>query len=427
MAGHSHRAQQACEHDGHAHSHGGAEEHGRHHPHVHSHDAAADDDEAEAEAEASALADVVAALLYYKTFMLNSGIYRRLHHIDELPARHRAVVSSLGIIDKIKDAERLVRENYRFLQGIVHASAVGAVPSPIDSPEQFKAWSGEFLDGRDGPRSGHMEKVLSTLKQLVRDWSEEGRAERDQTYGPIIGSLEREFAGVAPEDRGAIRVLVPGAGLGRLAFDICCRGFSSQGNEFSYFMLLASNYILNQTQAAGQHTIYPFVHQFSNVATAADQLRPVRVPDVLPSDMPHAGTAAFSMVAGDFIEVYSAESEREQWDAIVTCFFVDTAKNALAYLDTMWHAMKPGAVWINLGPLLWHFDGIEGESSVEFTRDEFVALVAAVGFKLDDAQFRECVPATYTANSRGMLQYTYSSFMCVARKPRQGAPLSSSL
>lgn len=34
------------------------------------------------------------------------------------------------------------------------------------------------------------------------------------------------------------RVLVPGAGLGRLPLEIAARGYSCQGNEFSYFMLL---------------------------------------------------------------------------------------------------------------------------------------------------------------------------------------------
>jgi hypothetical protein len=47
-------------------------------------------------------------------------------------------------------------------------------------------------------------------------------------------------------NRAGIKVLVPGAGLGRLAFDIAKSGFSTQGNEFSFYMLLASNFILNR-------------------------------------------------------------------------------------------------------------------------------------------------------------------------------------
>lgn len=47
-------------------------------------------------------------------------------------------------------------------------------------------------------------------------------------------------------DAGNIKVLVPGAGLGRLAFEIARQGFQCQGNEFSLFMLFASNFVLNR-------------------------------------------------------------------------------------------------------------------------------------------------------------------------------------
>lgn len=41
------------------------------------------------------------------------------------------------------------------------------------------------------------------------------------------------------------RVLVPGCGLSRLLFEVVERGYGGQGNEFSYQMLLVSNYMLN--------------------------------------------------------------------------------------------------------------------------------------------------------------------------------------
>ena len=46
-----------------------------------------------------------------------------------------------------------------------------------------------------------------------------------------------------------VQILVPGAGLGRLAFEIAKRGYSCQGNEFSLFMLFASNFVLNKYKA----------------------------------------------------------------------------------------------------------------------------------------------------------------------------------
>ena len=80
---------------------------------------------------------------------------------------------------------------------------------------------------------------------LVRDWSEDGQKERDTCYKPILDELERLYP---PAIRSSKKVLVPGAGLGRLAYDVANLGFQSQGNEFSLFMLFACHFVLNQVQ-----------------------------------------------------------------------------------------------------------------------------------------------------------------------------------
>ena len=45
-----------------------------------------------------------------------------------------------------------------------------------------------------------------------------------------------------------ISVLHPGSGLGRLVFEFALKGYRSQGNEFAYFCLLSSNFVLNMSQ-----------------------------------------------------------------------------------------------------------------------------------------------------------------------------------
>ena len=100
----------------------------------------------------------------------------------------------------------------------------------------------------------------------------------------MIDALTKHFSDISPDERfvlqqsslscsglthpyrGNIHVLVPGAGLGRLAYDIAKLGtlnpanviplapslipaqpgFACQGNEFSLFMLLVSSFILNR-------------------------------------------------------------------------------------------------------------------------------------------------------------------------------------
>ena len=113
----------------------------------------------------------------------------------------------------------------------------------------------------DSPKTAPMdiEKLQSTLKQFVRDWSEVGKEERDMSYAPILQELDRLYpkigdnndsgldtTGKSAPARSKVKVLVPGAGLGRLAFDIANNGFECQGNEFSLYMLIGSNYVLNK-------------------------------------------------------------------------------------------------------------------------------------------------------------------------------------
>ena len=87
-----------------------------------------------------------------------------------------------------------------------------------------------------------IDRVYTTLKQIARDWSSEGIDERASCYNIILRELQ--FL-LDPKDKD-ISILVPGSGLGRLAFEIACLGFKCQGNEISLHMLIASNFILNK-------------------------------------------------------------------------------------------------------------------------------------------------------------------------------------
>lgn len=126
-----------------------------------------------------------------------------------------------------------------------------------------------------GTLSEGLDKVQSVFKQLMRDWSSLGAAEREQCYQPIIEEIELEY----PKDkvnRADINVLVPGAGLGRLAFEIAKREFACQGNEFNLFMLFVSFYVLNLCKKVDEFVVYPWIHQYCNNLSAEYQMTEVR-------------------------------------------------------------------------------------------------------------------------------------------------------
>lgn len=120
-----------------------------------------------------------------------------------------------------------------------------------------------------------LDKVQSVFKQLMRDWSSLGASEREQCYQPIIKEIVENYPAETC-DRSTIQVLVPGAGLGRLAFEIASRGFRCQGNEFNLFMLIVSFYVLNLCSTVDEYVIYPWIHQYCNNHSIEDQMTSAR-------------------------------------------------------------------------------------------------------------------------------------------------------
>lgn len=109
------------------------------------------------------------------------------------------------------------------------------------------------------------------------------------------------FVVIIFSDASQKKILVPGAGLGRLAYELAWIGFYCEGNEFSFFMLIVSNFVLNKCLIENQYTIYPWIHQYVNNSVRQDQVRSVTFPDVSPTQAPPKGS--LNMVAGDFLQV----------------------------------------------------------------------------------------------------------------------------
>ena len=301
-------------------------------------------------------------------------------------------------------------------------------------------------------------KANSTIRQLYRDWSAEGAKERDACYGPIMQALNAEFVHIPLSQRGTVKILVPGAGLGRLPFEICKAGYAVEGNEISYHQIILSNHILNHTSSAAQYPLYPWALGFSNHLRRSDQLQRVLIPDVHPgTSLSEASEGmdihAFdrlSMSSADFCVAYK-EDNMNSFDAVATVFFIDTAPNLIAYVETVQNCLRDGGLWINLGPLLWHFEsnppgthgnahqedsttqkdsnsqifdaavphiqenlGIGEAGSVELTDEEVKELLKHFGFRIEQAMCG--IETGYVQNPQSMLQSIYRPSFWVARK-----------
>ena len=299
----------------------------------------------------------------------------------------------------------------------------------------------KLIDWRNTAKPSDIDKARSTIRQLYRDWSHEGSAERKACYDPVIQDVAKEF-GHSP-CKADVKILVPGAGLGRLVFELCRRGYTVQGNEISYHQLIASNWVLNHTIKGQQFDLYPFALEFSNVVSREHQLKKVKVPDVHPESaledvFGHATANAadrMSMTAADFVILYGDEEHKDIFNAVVTVYFIDTAPNLIRYIETIRNCLQVGGLWINLGPLLWHFAdrapseehhsemakeprekiGIEEPGAFELTDEEVLILVERMGFDIEKRETRYD-GVGYIQNPESMLQNMYRTSHWIAKK-----------
>ncbi|MCJ1326915.1 hypothetical protein MMC10_003581 [Thelotrema lepadinum] len=341
-----------------------------------------------------------------------------------------------NILAKFDQVDDAIDTNAEIATSILHTGleAFGVSPEPS---------SGE-PDWRDTAKAADLEKVNTILRQFCRDWSEEGAPERTAHYRPVLDDLDRLYKDVS--DKGEIRVLVPGAGLGRLVFEVCRAGYHTEGNEISFHALLASNWVLNTLKPGEKFDFYPAALRFSNHLSRDDQLRKIQIPDVHPGaelDLASQGRRkhAFErlgMSAADFTVTYSDEQHRGQFDAVATVFFIDTAPNVIRYIEAIHHTIREGGYWINLGPLLWHFEarhdvhpkhtdkeeassaakgkvGIEEPGSVELTNEEILLLVKHMGFEVEAFEVRSDCQG-YIQDPPSMVRNSYRVSHFVARK-----------
>jgi carnosine N-methyltransferase len=344
-------------------------------------------------------------------------VHRWERMFERLPPAHQTLLAHHR--DKHVEAYRCVSRNDKFLQGMLATYMGDDVPPHLRVPPA----EGTDATGRSLHRvaPADVEKVRYVLKNLARDWSAEAAGEREQSHGPIIRELTARLPPPKPDEgKYPPRVLVPGAGLGRLVMEIARRGYEAEGNEFSYYMLLTSSYVLNHADDANEWVIHPWVHSNCNHQSDAHQLATVRIPDVpaWSSGMNETG-GSMSMCAGDFVECYGDEQNVSAWDSVCTCFFIDTAHNVVEYLQVISRCLKPGGTWINFGPLLYHwaegagYVGTEEELSVEMSLDDVCLAANHVGLRIEK---REMSESRYTSDPSSMLQTVYNCALVVAVK-----------
>ena len=361
--------------------------------HNHVHD---DDVENDADEDHRHFVDVVASFKKYKDHSM-THLQRLSHNFGSLSAAHKKILKDYpGKLSAIKHS---IDANTVFLNELI---------GDVDLFEQKGTSAAEAEAVM--PSADQMDKVHSTLRQFVRDWADEGRMERQKCYDPILEEVERRLP--LKGEVNKYRVLVPGCGLARLLWEFAHRGYAAQGNEFSYHMLLAANWVLNRTGSKNCSVIYPYALSGCNRVQLADQFKGISVPNIVTSDLPKG--VDLSMNAGEFCIVYGSEDFKEYFNVVAAPFFLDTAHNAVEYMETIWHTLKPGGFWINLGPLLWHYSEQFDECQIELTMTEVIHAAEQVGFQVE---MKSPIACSYASDRMAMMQTVYNCCFFVCTKP----------
>lgn len=193
-------------------------------------------------------------------------------------------------------------------------------------------------------------------------------------------------------------------------------------NELSFFMTLPLRFLLSPktTTTINQHVVRPYAHWFSHQLSNDSLFRSVNFPDVVPRLATN-----FRLIEQDFLELKvppgnpSTIQSTAGFDYIVTLFFIDTSLDAFKTMNQIYTLLRPGGIWINLGPLLWTGGA---QSKVELSLEEVLQAAHEIGFVVENgvgtSRSRKTVECEYTGDKNAMMRWTYKAEFWVATKSK---------
>lgn len=266
--------------------------------------------------------------------------------------------------------------------------------------------------------------IQGLLTQLRREWSNEGAAEREHCFASVLDALVRHMPPPVDSASAPPKVLVPGAGLSRLNWELKLRKYAPCGIERACSMLLASDYIFEHLLRSERSVaICPHAQEHSIGPTnvkrgSADLGRRVLVPDrdaiQAAAGMP-AKAFTSSTIPGDFSAFSAQPEQRGAWDAVLSCFYVDASGDVIEAAEATRRVLKPNGLWVCCGPL--EYDGTGGghqdDGALRLCADELMLFVERRGFQILEQRYQRC---DYTSDPESMLQIGFHALFFVARR-----------
>ena len=327
--------------------------------------------------------------------------------------------------DTLKDVEKMekdfksIGDNYLSYLSFDYSTRINKIKEGISLNETFLSSivsknKDNFIKNISNfdsvKRTIEINKLRSTLKLFIRDWTIEGKKERDITYNPIINEIKKYFSDTNNKNK---KILVPGAGLCRLAFEISKFGYEVDAIEVSYYMIICSNFLFNSNLRKDEYQIQPLIHSFNCLKYENDPFQMFRIPDEnITEIMNKKDFGKINIIPGDFI--LSFKDKNNYYDSVITSFFIDTANNIIQFIEIIFNILKKGGIWINIGPLLYHFHDIQNEISIELSWEEVKKIILKFGFEIKNEQM---IDTTYSSIENRLKTTIYTCIFFTAIKP----------
>ena len=179
-----------------------------------------------------------------------------------------------------------------------------------------------------------------------------------------------------------IRVAIPGAGAGRLPFEVAIAHPDVEviTNEENWNLFYANRFVLGKCKIEKQYKIYPNIHDLTNKISSADAIKPILFPDIITKgDKQGDNLTAHRESFTDFCE---NTLEAESIDCVVSWFCLDTAHNVIEYITLIKHILKPNGVWINIGGLDYMYEPFHHETSIETPYENLKGIISDLGLNI---------------------------------------------
>jgi carnosine N-methyltransferase len=224
---------------------------------------------------------------------------------------------------------------------------------------------------------------------LMRDWTAESKPERENNYGNVLKEIKKYFNFDDKElmKKNNYKVLVPGSGCSRMAFELAKRGFDVEANDFCYIYILCDDYLFNYSHK-NEFQFCPSIHTFNNNYDEASVIKRYSFPDVdIREELKQNEAKPIKFIKGDFLLKYKGKNDL--YDCIVTLFFIDVSQNIVEYVEIMHDLLKKGGIWVNLGCLDYFLS--RKQQSIDLTWDELRLVIQNYDFEIKN-EVTEFVP-----------------------------------